>query len=100
VVMDGRDIGTVVLPQADLKIFLDASLDVRAGRRLAELLKRGEATDFEAVKVALHGRDEQDRNRPNAPLLQAEDAVYVDTTELGIEAAVDVVLDLAKTRLS
>lgn len=80
VVMDGRDIGTVVLPQADVKIFLTAAPESRARRRLLELEGRGQKTDFETVLRDIVQRDEQDRNRPIAPLRQAEDAVLLDTT--------------------
>ena len=98
VVMDGRDIGTVVLPKADLKVFLDAGLDERARRRHEELLRRGEVVSFHQVRDSLEARDRQDRERPVAPLRQAEDAIYLDTSELTIREATDVVLGLARQR--
>jgi cytidylate kinase len=96
--MDGRDIGTVVLPGADLKVFLDASLDERARRRHAELLARGEPTSLAEVREALAARDRQDATRATAPLVAAADAVHVDSTSRTIELVVAVVLDLARRR--
>jgi cytidylate kinase len=96
VVMDGRDIGTVVLPDADLKVFLDADVDERARRRHEELIRRGEIATYESVRRDLNERDHRDRNRAAAPLKRAEDAVYVDSSELTIRQAVDVVLALVK----
>lgn len=98
VVMDGRDIGTVVLPDADLKVFLDAGLDERARRRHEELLRRGEVVHYAEVRDAIAERDRRDRERETAPLRQAPDAVYVDTTDLTIRQAVDVLLALARER--
>jgi len=98
VVMDGRDIGTVVLPEADLKVFLDAEAGERARRRHAELREKGEAVALEEVLEALRARDRQDRERPVAPLRQAEDAIYLDSTDLTIEQGVDAVLELARAR--
>lgn len=100
VVMDGRDIGTVVLPEADLKVYLDAGLDERARRRHEELLRRGEVVGYAEVREALERRDRQDREREVAPLRQAADAVYVDTTDLTIRQAIDVLLELARERES
>lgn len=98
VVMDGRDIGTVVLPDAELKIFLDASLEERARRRHEELLRRGEVVHLDEVKAALDARDRQDRERATAPLVPADDAIHIDTTQLTIPRAIDVVLGLARDR--
>lgn len=98
VVMDGRDIGTVVLPDAHLKLYLDADLDERARRRHEELVRRGETSSFEVVRAALAARDKQDSERPIAPLCAAADAVRVDTTDLTIRQAVDRVLSLARRR--
>lgn len=98
VVMDGRDIGTVVLPSADLKVFLDADLDERARRRHEELLRRGETTAYTVVRAELAERDERDRTRDIAPLRAAEDAVIVDSTGMTIRQAVERVLDLARER--
>ena len=99
VVMDGRDIGTVVLPDADLKIYLDAALGERARRRHDELLRRGEARSLEAVRDALAARDLQDRQRPVAPLCAAADAVSIDTTSLTAMQVVEQVLLLAAMRI-
>ncbi len=98
VVMDGRDIGTVVLPKADLKVFLDASADERARRRHEELLRRGEPVHFADVRSALDLRDRQDRERPVAPLVPAADAVIVDTTDLTARQVVERLLDLVHAR--
>ena len=85
VVMDGRDIGTVVLPDANVKIFLTASPEARAQRRTLELKEKGQEADFNTILADIIARDEQDRNRPIAPLKQAEDAILVDTTYLNLE---------------
>ena len=85
VLMDGRDIGTVVLPNATVKIYLTASADARARRRLAELLERGKQTDYATVLADIEQRDYQDTHRAVAPLRQAEDAILVDTSDIGIE---------------
>jgi cytidylate kinase len=89
VVMVGRDIGTVVLPHADLKIYLDASAEVRARRRYLELLERGEEADFEEILADMRRRDQIDSNREVAPLKVAEDAVRVNTDNLGVEEVLD-----------
>jgi cytidylate kinase len=98
VVMDGRDIGTVVLPDADLKIFLDADDDERARRRHEELIRRGELVAFEQVRAELVERDARDRSRAVAPLRPAYDAILVDSTEMTIRQAVERVLALAQAR--
>lgn len=85
VVMVGRDIGTVVLPDADFKLYLDASVEERARRRWREVRARGEEADYEGVLVSMRRRDRIDSNREVAPLCVAEDAVVVDTTDLSIE---------------
>lgn len=85
VIMDGRDIGTVVLPNASLKIFLTASAEARAQRRLLELESKGVKTDFASVLKDINYRDQQDSNRAAAPLRAAEDAVIVDTSEIDFE---------------
>ena len=84
IVMDGRDIGTVVLPQAELKIFLVASVDERAERRYKENLSKGIETDLETLKEEIAARDYKDSHRETSPLKQAEDAIYLDTTGLSI----------------
>ncbi len=83
--LDGRDIGTVVLPQADCKIYLTASLDERAERRYKELLAKGLPADLNEVRQDIDERDYRDMHRETSPLRQAEDAVYLDTTGLSIE---------------
>ena len=85
VIMDGRDIGTVVLPRATVKIFLTASAEVRAKRRMDELVAKGQKTSFEQVLKDIQQRDYQDSHREIAPLKQAKDAVLLDTSELDIE---------------
>ena len=94
VVMDGRDIGTVVLPFADLKIFLTASPTVRAKRRLKELKELGQAADFETLLKDIQARDNYDSTRIVSPLKQAEDAVLIDTDDLTIEQVVERILNL------
>ena len=89
IVMDGRDIGTVVLPKAELKIFLVASVDERAERRYKENLAKGIETDLETLKEEIAARDYTDSHRATSPLKQAEDAIYLDTTGLSIQEVVD-----------
>lgn len=100
VVMEGRDIGTVVFPDADVKIFLDAAPGVRAERRLRELRERGQPADAAQVAAELEERDRRDRNRAESPLVQAPDAVYLDTTRLSIEEVEEAVLKLVRERVS
>lgn len=88
-VIDGRDIGTVVFPDADVKIFLTAAPEERARRRLAELVERGIDADFAAVLADIEQRDKQDSERAVAPLRRADDAVEVDTSRLDLPGAVD-----------
>lgn len=85
VLMDGRDIGTVVLPNATVKIFLTATPEARATRRLAELRQKGQPAEYDKVLADIRQRDYQDSHRAVAPLRQAEDAILVDTSEIGIE---------------
>ena len=96
VIMDGRDIGTVVLPDAQLKIFLTASPEARAKRRYAELCEKGNAPDYEQVLADIIKRDKDDSERPIAPLKQAEDAVLCDTTELTLEESIDKIISMIK----
>lgn len=98
VVVDGRDIGTVVLPYAELKVYLDAAADERARRRHEEMIRKGEAVPYADVLAALVARDRQDMERPVAPLRRASDAVYVDSTRLSIREAIEAVLALARSR--
>ncbi len=88
VIMDGRDIGTVVLPQADFKFFLDADVEERAHRRHKENLERGIDSSFEEIKRELEERDFKDRNREIAPLKPAEDSIIIDTTEMEIHQVI------------
>ena len=98
-VVDGRDIGTVVFPDAPLKIYLTASADARAERRLAELSLKGIEADFETTKNEIVTRDEQDMSREIAPLKRAKDAQLVDATELNLEEVVTVCYQLARSIL-
>ena len=98
VVMDGRDIGSVVLPDAHLKIYLDASATERGRRRLLDLQNRGIVADFDALVGEIKARDDQDKNREHAPLIQAKDAVYIDSTTLTAEQAAERIVDLAHSR--
>lgn len=100
VIMDGRDIGTVVLPQADLKIFLTATAETRAERRYKELLERGQQVRFEQVLQEVIDRDRQDMERETAPLRQADDAVLADTTGLDLKGSFQLLLGLIRERLN
>lgn len=100
IVMDGRDIGTVVFPQAELKIFLTADLLVRAFRRQKELLERDELVDLDNVISNLKQRDEHDSNRKESPLVKAKDAIVIDTTNITIDEQVDEVIRLATSRMT
>lgn len=95
VIMDGRDIGTVVLPDAPCKIYLTASPRVRAKRRYKELVEKGESCDLDQIEQDIIKRDKQDMNRAVAPLKQAEDAILVDSSELTIDEVVNRILELA-----
>ena len=99
VIIDGRDIGTVVLPDADLKIYLTADSRERARRRLLELEAKGVETDFDTVLREIEERDWQDTHREIAPLRQAEDAVVVDTTELDLEQSFAAICTLMEEKL-
>lgn len=100
VVMDGRDIGTVVFPQAELKIFLTAQMEVRVQRRMSELTRKGKPADPDEVRSNLQHRDHIDSTRADSPLKKAEDAVEIDTTELSIPAQVDIVVEMARKILA
>ncbi len=99
VIMDGRDIGTVVLPEAELKIFLSASAEARAERRLKELCAKGVEASFEEVLKDIRYRDEQDSGRAAAPLRAAEDAVMVDTTEIDFDESFALLCRIIRERL-
>lgn len=100
VIMDGRDIGTVVLPDADVKIFLTASAEDRARRRFEELTARGSRTDYETVLADIRERDHRDSTRSAAPLRQAEDALLVDTTGNSMEESFEVLLQTVREKLA
>ena len=99
VLMDGRDIGTVVLPNANVKIFLTAAAESRAQRRVLDLEARGQHADFDTILHDIIARDEQDRNRAVAPLRQAEDAVLLDTTKLNLEESLEALLSIIKENI-
>lgn len=94
VVMDGRDIGTCVLPNADLKVYLTAGSKERAKRRFLELTAKGIPCNIEEIEESIRERDERDMNREIAPLKQAADAVYLDTSDMGIEEVTDAIIHL------
>jgi CMP/dCMP kinase len=98
VVMEGRDIGSVVFPDADLKIFLDASPDVRATRRQREHEEKGEPMDFKTVLAEVHARDRRDREREMSPLVRAADAVLVDNTAMDAEETARAIVLLAREK--
>lgn len=93
VIMDGRDIGTVVLPDAKVKIFLTASAEIRARRRYDELIAKGENVVYEDVLADVIKRDDNDMNRPIAPLKPAEDSILVDTSELTLQESIDLLIN-------
>ncbi len=100
VLMDGRDIGTVILPNATVKIYLTASVQARAERRCRQLEEKGQRVDFETVKKDIEQRDWQDINRKTAPLKKAEDAFEVDTSNMTLEESFDAMLKLIRTQVA
>lgn len=100
VIMDGRDIGTCVLPQAPLKIYLTASVKTRASRRYKELCKKNVACDLEEIMKDIEDRDYRDMHRKISPLKQAEDAVLVDSSDMSIDEVVNTIITLAKERMA
>ena len=98
IVMDGRDIGTVVFPEAELKIFMTASVDIRVKRRYDELIAKGDKVDFEEIKRNIIARDIADENRDISPLRRAEDAVVLDNTRMSVKDQMDWVMDLIEKR--
>lgn len=100
VVMDGRDIGTVVFPDAELKIFLDASAEKRAIRRYNELLERGDTITYEEVLANVKERDHIDSTRKDSPLRKANDAIEIDNSEMNLEDQFHIILQLAKDRIA
>lgn len=99
VIMDGRDIGTCVLPEAQVKVFLTASVDERASRRYKELVEKGEKPDLDKIKKDIEERDYRDSHRENSPLRQAEDAVLVDSSNMTIEEVVNAITKLCKDKM-
>ena len=99
VVMDGRDIGTVVFPQAELKLFMTASAETRAIRRYDELIQRGDQVNFEDVLENVKSRDHIDSTREDSPLKQADDAIVIDNSNLTLKQQFDLVLDLAHKKI-
>lgn len=99
VLMDGRDIGTVVLPNAQVKIFLTASAEERARRRCRQLKEKGVEADYEKTLREIRERDEQDMNRETAPLKPAEDSVLLDTSELDFRGSVEKLLEIVRERM-
>lgn len=97
VLMDGRDIGTVVLPDADVKIWLTASVEERAQRRYNELVAKGQTLDFEQLKADIERRDRFDSGREHSPMKMAEDAVVLDTTGLSIEKVIEKILEICSS---
>ena len=94
--MDGRDIGTCVLPDADLKIYLTASVEERARRRYTELKEKGEDADMEKIKKDIEERDYRDMHRDIAPLKQADEAIFVDSSDMTIEEVVEKIASYVK----
>ena len=99
VIMDGRDIGTVVLPKADVKIFLTAAAEVRARRRTDELIAKGQKADFDRILKEIQQRDYQDTHREIAPLKMAKDSIKVDTSEMDIETVVSTIREIVGKKL-
>jgi cytidylate kinase len=98
IVMDGRDIGTVVFPDADFKFFLTASADERARRRTEEMRAKGQEADFETIRADIIQRDYQDSHRAFRPLQKAEDAVEIDSTDMSIDSVVDTMMAFIEAR--
>lgn len=98
VIMDGRDIGTNILPDAQVKIYLTASIEVRAKRRYNELIAKGLECDLKEIEKDIAERDERDMNREIAPLKQAEDAVFLDTSDMGIEEVKNAIIELIRSK--
>jgi cytidylate kinase len=96
VVMDGRDIGSVVFPDAELKLFMTADVETRAKRRQLELQEKGESVSLEEIKLNLESRDQVDSNRTESPLIKVADAIEIDTSTLSFSQQVNQILDLVK----
>jgi cytidylate kinase len=100
VVMEGRDIGTVVFPNADVKVYLDASIEERVHRRLVEMQAKGVEVSTSTLTAQMKERDERDSTRADAPLAQAPDAVYLDSTTLDVEATTESILKMVRARVT
>jgi CMP/dCMP kinase len=100
VVMEGRDIGTVVFPEADVKIYLDADIEVRAVRRTRELERRGQTVDREEIASQIIERDQRDATRAEAPMVQAPDAVYLNSSGLSAEEVAEAILRIVRSKIS
>ncbi len=100
IVMDGRDIGTVVFPKAELKIFMNANAEVRANRRYKELLEKGDNVTYSAILKNVQDRDLMDTTREDSPLVKAKDAIEIDNSEINQEDQFHVILQLAKDRIA
>ncbi len=98
-IMDGRDIGTVVLPDAQIKLFLTASAEARADRRFKELTEKGQSVDYDVILKEIKERDYQDSHREIAPLKQADDAILVDSTEMDLPTTIEYMLGVIKERI-
>ena len=98
--LDGRDIGTVIAPNATAKLFVTASAEVRARRRLAELLQRGKSSHVDDVLIDIRARDERDAGRDAAPLAQAKDAMLLDTSDMDADAAVAAAIRMVAAKLA
>ena len=98
VVMEGRDIGTVVFPEAQVKVFLDAPARIRAERRVAELLEQGSDTDTHRTEKEIAERDGRDRSRTEAPLVQAADAIYMDSSDMNADEVVEAILKVVRSK--
>ncbi|MDY6967465.1 MAG: (d)CMP kinase [Spirochaetota bacterium] len=96
IIMDGRDIGTIVFPQADLKIYLDASVDIRSERRVLEYKDKGKTVDENDIKKQIDKRDSDDKKRPFGPLKMADDAIYIDTTKMSKNEVVEKIYKLLR----
>ena len=99
IVMDGRDIGTVVFPDAELKIFMTASAEIRAKRRYNELLERGHNLSYDEVLENITTRDQIDSTRKDSPLIKAKDAIEIDNSERSIASQLKTLLELAKAKM-
>lgn len=98
-VLDGRDIGTVICPEAEVKLFVTASVEVRAKRRFAELREKDADTTYETVLAEVRARDRRDSERADAPMIAASDSVQIDTSEMSVQAAVEAASDLVARRI-